>query len=326
MANQLGAVVGIDKVNNNTVYRVLIISAVSKAKNQYDWKFECKMMNEQQVLATITSGAKWLNIKVESGKIKGSTGALQRFEDKEHKPYVIISQIVSDDNKLLGYKVANYDGNVKNVAIKEMIAYGNRISKAGKVPVQNAIFVPQESDKKAHYKAYPNTKFIVEVINTNKNKYTEKRRVNTSESEKNLSKLDEIYTKEQIIQLKTGKKNGVDIRIFANPALSAKQMEVLRGALEQGLNVRPIAFPDFSVDAMKYYILDIKNGLDIRQYINPKYNVGQLSELSLASELGLDLNKMANPKLSAEEMAEIRERLENKIWRDELVKKDGSWK
>lgn len=326
MATTFGIVVGIDKVNTISMYRVLIATAMKKEDKQYNWKFECKMMDDKQVIQTFSSGAKWLNIKLESGKIKGSTGSLSRFEDTKHKPFVIISQLVSDDDKTLGYKVASYDGAVKNIAIKEMIAYGNRSSKAGVVPVQNAIFIAQDGDKKAHYKSYPNSPFIVEVIHTNKNKYTEQKRVNTVKNEKTLNKLEEIYNKEQIVELKTGKQNGVDIRIYANPALSAKQMQVLRNGLEKGINVRAVAFPEYSADLMKLYILDLKNGLDIRKYLNPRYNMGQVSELSLACELGLDLSKMANPKYTADEMSEIRERLEAKIWKDELVKKDGSWK
>jgi hypothetical protein len=283
------------------------------------------MMNEGQILSTFSSGAKWLNIKLENNKIKGSAGALSRFEDTEHKPYVIISQITSDDGKLLGYKVANYEGGVKNITIKEMIAYGNRVSKAGKVPVQNAIFVQADADKKAHYKSYPNCNFLIEVIVQNKNKYSEKKRVNIAENNKTLSRLDEVYSQEQIKQLKLGKQNGVDIRIFANPALTATQMEVLRKGLEKKVNVRPFAFPEFDQLLMRYYISDATAGVDVYKYVNPKYNMGQVAELSLAVEEGLDISKMANPKLQPTEMAEIRERLEKKIWKDELVKKDGSW-
>jgi hypothetical protein len=328
MATQLGVVVGIDYINNNKnakVYRAIIATVNKKAEKQYDWKFECKMLQEQQVIQTITSGAKWLNIKLDGKEIKGSAGALSRFEDAEHKPFVIISQIESEDGRTLGYKVASYDGNVKNIPLREMIAYGNRISKAGKIPVQNAIFVPEEADKKAHYKSYPNCSFISEVIKVQKNQYTETKKVNINENKKTLNKLDEIYSKEQIAELKTGKANEVDIKIYANPALSAKQMKVLREGLESKLNVRPLAFPEYSEEIMKYYILDMKNGLDIRKYLNSKYSIGQINELSVAVEEGLDISKMANPKLKPEEMAEIRERLESNIWKDELIKKDGSW-
>ena len=319
---QFGIVVGID----NKIYRVVVANAIKKGENQYDWKFDCKMLDEKQVINSIKSGSKWLNIKLENNKLKGSAGALSRFEDAKHKPIVIISQLVNSESKTLGFKVASYDGSVKNIPIKEMLAYGNRITKAGSVPEQKAIFVSADGDKKEHYKSYPNCSFITEVILSNKNKNTEHKKVALQKNEKTLSRLEEIYTKEQLRELQTGKKSGVDIRIYANPALSAEQMHVLMNGLKNKLNVKPIAHPEYDVMCMKYYIDCLQNNIDIRQFTSSKYDIGQISELSLAVELGLDISKMSNPKLSAEDMAEIRERLEKQIWKEELVKKDGTWK
>lgn len=327
MANQLGVVVGIDKDKiGNSLYRVVVATVKQKAPKQYDWGFECKIMSEQQVIAHIRNKTNWLNIKLEDGKIKGSAGALNRFDDKKHRPFVIISQLVNDNDKLLGYRVASYEGTVKNVPLKEMLAFGNRITKAGSIPVQNAIFVSADGDKREHFKSYPNCNFLSEVIQTKRNEASDKRRVPLQRNEKTLSNLEEIYSKEQLVQLKLGREHGVDIRVYANPALKPNQMTVLREGLEQKLNVKPFAFPEYDYYAMRYYSDCLQNGIDIRQFLNPKYNIGQISELSLAVELGLDITKMCNPELKADEMAEIRERLERNIWKDELVKKDGSWK
>lgn len=321
---QFGCVVGIDKRGNELAYRVIICRAKNKNNNQFDWSFECLIMTQDQVYESIKRGNKWLNIKIENGKIKGSTGSLSRFM-ANYKPVVIISKIVSDDNKLLGYKVANYNGTVTNITIKEFIAYGNRCHKQNIVPVQNAIYVPAENSKLGHFKSYPGFTFISEVLVSNKNKYAEDRKIQLKKNEKTLSNLEEIYSKDQLIQLKKGKINGVDIRIYASPSLSAEQMEVLRNGLENKLNIKPIAFSEYTVKAMKYYIDCLENNIDIRKFANPKYNIGQLAEISLAAELGLDISKLSNPKLSPMEMAEIRERLEAKIWKNQLVKKDGSW-
>lgn len=321
------AVVGIDKVGNETGYRIINGMAVpiDNTDKQYNWKFECKILNEKQVIETLSKGLKYINIELKDGKIKGSTGALSRFESKQHKPCVIISQLVNSENKILGYKVASYDGSVKNIPLKEMVAYGNRISKGNCIPVQNAIFVPAEGDKKEHYKTYPNSSFFIEKIPSKKNAESRQKRVQLKENGKTLNRLEEIYTKEQLVQLKLGKEHGVDIRVYANPALKPNQMTVLREGLEQRINVKPIAFPEYDYYVMRYYLDCLKNKIDIRQFLNPQYNIGQLSELSLAAELGLDITKMCNPKLSPNDMAEIRERLERQIWKDELVKKDGSW-
>ena len=322
--NTFGTVIGIDKINNEAIYRVIISKYVNK-NGILDWKFECKMMNVSQIINSFSSGAVWSNIKVHQGKLKGSSGDLERFNNKVNKPYVILSQILDSDCNVLGYKVANYEGNVKNISLKEMVAYGNRVVKHGGIPVQNAIFISTDENKKAHYKAYPDCAFIKEIITKKKNKYTEVKRVNTTQNEKTLSKLEDLYTKQQIEQLKIGKSEGLDIRIYANPSISAESMKELRLGMKQGLNVRPLAHPDFKPQAIKFYIMELKDGIDIKQFLNPAYDIEQLSSLSLAVELGLDISKMANPKLNANEMEEIRERLEQGIWKDELVKKDGTW-
>lgn len=326
MTTKLGIVVGIDKSpDNSKMYRVMVADVNKVSNMQYEWKFECKIYPEQYLISLLASGTRWLNITLDGKNIKGTTGSLSRFEDPNHKPYVIISQLVNKDNKILGYKIANYDGVVKNIPIKEMLAYGSRISKANLTPVQNAIFVPETADKKAHFKSYPNHNFISELLQTSKNKDAVQRKVSLKKNEKTLNKLEEIYSAEQLQQLRLGKEHGVDIRIYANPQLSAEQMKALREGLESHVNVKPIAHPEFKYKPMLYYIDCLQNNIDIRQFLNPKYDIGQLSELSLAVELGLDVSKLSNPKLKANEMQEIRERLEKNIWKDEFVKKDGTW-
>ena len=329
MTGQIGIVVGIDNNGNKKAYRVLVatISPKQGEEKQYNWKFECKMMSETQVIQILLKKTKWLNIKLENGKIKGSSGDLKRFDNTQHRPFVIISQIVNSDDKIIGYKIANYDGGVKSIPIKEMIAYGNRATKQGYIPIQNAIFVPANNNdgKAAHFKSYPNSPFLEERVVTRKNEYADKRRVNTQTNAKTLNKLDEIYTKEQIKQLKLGKEHKVEIKTYANPSLSAEQMKVLREGLEQKVNVRPFAFPEYTVDAMRYYILDLKTGMDIRQYLNSKYSIAQIAELSIAADEGLDISKMSNPDLTVRQMQERRIRLENNVFHDEDVKIDGSW-
>lgn len=328
MGTILGTVVGIDTDNlNNKVYRVLLSDISKKGNDEYNWKFRCNLVPEEKLRGLPVN--KWLNIKFENNKITGLGAALSRFNSTNHHPYVVLSKLVSDDDRILGYKIASYDGAVKNIPLKSILAYGNRIAKMGAVPIQNAIFIPADGDKREYFKSYPDCDFIKEVIHINKNTKAEQKRVQLQKNGKtlnNTSKLEEIYTKDQLVQLKLGKDKGVDIRIYANPALTAHQMKQLRKGLEMGLNVKPIAFPEYKVDAMAYYIDTLEAGFDIRTFTNPKYDIGQIAELALAYELGLDISKMSNPKYAANEMAEIRERLERNIWKDELVNKDGDWK
>ena len=332
MNKQLGLVVGIDTdMGGSTLYRVIVASISSTDKDkQYDWKFECRIMDTNSIKKAIQSGTHWLNIKLENGKLKGSTGSLTRFNNNDYRPFVIISQLINSDDKIIGYKVANYNGEVKNIPLKEMIAYGHRAIKNKNIPVQNAIFIPTEIvdgevSRQAHFKAYPGCNFIEERIITSKNNNVDKRRVNVARNNNSLSKLNEIYTPEQIEQLTLGKQHGVDIRVYANPELSAQQMKLLRQGLEQKLNVKLFAFPEYTLDAMRYYIIELQSGMDIRNYLNSKYSIAQIAELSIAADEGLDLSKMSDPSLSVRQMQERRIRLENKVFSEHDVEREGSW-
>lgn len=327
----IGAVIGIDKYNEKEkAYRVILAQvAINKGVVSGEWQFK-KSLVDLNTLRQLTQQAKFLNIAFENNSIKGTTGSLDRFKSAVSgdrsvlRPMIILSELRTSEDRLIGYKVVNYDGEVKNIINKELLAYCKRMTKANGVPIQNAIYVPTEGQF-GHIKSYPHSPFIKEILNTNKNKYAEKPVLNVKKNEKTLSKLDEIYTKDQIAELKLGRQSGLDIRVYANPSLTANQMRVLRGGLAKGLNVKLIASPDYKVDCMKAYLVDLEDGLDIRSYLSPKYNIGQISELSIASELGLDISKLSNPKLSAVDMQEIRERLQNNIYKETLVKSDGSW-
>ena len=327
-------VVGIDNNGKDKLYRVVICEYKDTAKGPgyYTWNYKCEMLNSDKVKKAIGKYGKdfFLNVGLDvKGEINGRKASLDRFNqnlDKNHHPLVIIAQCQTEDGKTLGYSVATYDGRVKTVSLKEMIAYGVRCNKNGVIPVQNAIFVAnEEGDKVAHFKSYPEMTFITALYESGKNKYVEKNKVNVKSNEKSLSRMDEIFTKEQIEQLRLGKEHGVDYRIYGNPNLTANQMKVLREGLEMGVNVRPFAHPEYKPMCMMYYIDCLDNHIDIKPFLSPKYNPQQLFQLALACELGVNIEKVCNPKLKANEMAEIIERLQANIWKDQLVKKDGSW-
>lgn len=326
-------VVGIDTLGNDKRYRVVVCEYKENGKGPgfYNWNYKCEMLDEARIRRTMEKFGQdvFLNLGIDNkGKINEISASLTRFDSKNanHHPLVIIEHCQTDDGRTIGYGVATYDGRVKKVSLKEMIAYGMRCSKQNLVPVQNAIFVASEGgEKTAHFKTYPDMQFVVSKYETGKNKYVEQKRADVKKNEKTLSRMDEIFTKEQIEQLRLAKGHGVDYRIIGNPNLSAKQMEALRLGLEAGVNVRPYAHPDFTPICIMYYNDLLENHVDIRRFLSPKYNEQQLFQLSLASESGVNIEKLCNPKLNANEMAEIRERLEANIWKDQLVKKDGSW-
>lgn len=326
-------VVGIDNLDNIKKYRVVMCEykETDKGSGYYTWNYKCEMMDEAKIRKLINNFGKdfFLNLGIDTkGQIGGRSASLTRFNqgNNNHRPLVIIAHCQTADGKTLGYSVATYDGKVRTVSLKEMIAYGLRCNKNNLIPVQNAIFVASEdADKAAHFKSYPEMPFINSLYETGKNKYTEQRKVQVKQNEKTLSRMDEIFTKEQINQLRLAKEHGVDYRIIGNPNLSANQMKVLREGLEMGVNVRPYAHPEYNPLCMMYYNDCLDNHIDIKPFLSSKYNAQQLFQLALGSENGVNIEKMCNPKLGANEMAEIRERLEANIWKDQLVKKDGSW-
>jgi hypothetical protein len=326
----IGAVVGYQNIDDkNKAFRVVYLDAKAIGDKQYKWQIRAELKTEADIvagkLAVNPKEVKWLNIAVANGKVKGTTGDLNRFNNKVNNPHVIVTQIINGNGVTIGYKVLTHGGELKNVPLKEMIAYGLRVTKQNGIPVQNAIFIPADDTKRAHFKAYPGNRFVEESLVAKTKTAEATPSVPVKKNAETLNRLDEIYSKAQIEQLRLGKQSGVDIRIYANPELSAEQMKVLRGGLEKHINVKWVANKDYSALAMKAYIQALLDRIDIRPFLNPKYDVGQIGELALAAELGLDLSKMADPKYNANDMAEIRERLERKIWRDTLLSVDGKW-
>lgn len=328
----IGFVIGMDKTSGNSAgyrYRVAIANINGNDINTATWVFNLKLMSEIDIANSLLKGAEWANVMLDNNKrfkITGKTGSLNRFTDNESsiKPLVIMAQLC-DGERTIGYKVANYEGKVTNIRIKELEAYGERISRNGGLPVQNAIWVPASEGKKGYFKPYVENQFIKITVQKSENKYTEVKKVDTDKNTKALKSIEEIFSKEQIAELTLGKRNGVNIKVYANQALSAKQMSIIRSGLEDGVKANLLAFPQFKEDAMQFYMDDLRDGMDITKYLNPSYSLAQITELSLGYASGIDLSKLANPKIPAKDMAEIRERLERGIWKNEDVILDKSW-
>lgn len=329
MITQSGHIIGMDSTPQGNVYRVLLHRVEEDPETcKTDWKFAKAEVNEEMLIKSMLSGKiKIENAEVCDGKLRGRTGALSRFNQQKGssiRPMVIISQIVTVEGyeKLIGYKVAYYDGTVKNVKLNELLIYCQRMTDSGKahgvqmIPIQNAMFIPSGNGVSAHIKGYEANQFYTEKYIRNVPKNVKPSKVNYAENKKNVSKLDEVFTKDQIKELKLGKEHGVDIRYYGNNKLSPEQMREIRKALENGVNPRLFADPAFKPEAMKAYRIQAKYGVDISKFINPEYNAEQIFELSTALISGVDLTKLADPKKSAYDMSKDRIILESKIWKE----------
>lgn len=283
---------------------------------------------EQGVIESLKRGKyKLMNATVENGKLKGTTGSLDRFNGKV-KPFVLMSQLVDESGVVLGYKLADCQGRVAKKPVKEIMTLCKAIDEKGGVPVQNAQYVSETADgKKAYLKAYPGNTFEKELFRRGKNQYIHKPKVDKKEAEKAVkSRLEDIFSAEQIKELKLAKSQGMNIKKIGNPKLSAEQMRELRMIEEAGFNCELLADPAYKVECLEFYRAEVNTGADIKNYMNPKYNVSQLFELSAGAENGLDISKYANPDIDAQEMAEVRVRLGNDMWKEIVVKADPSWK
>lgn len=323
---QLAFVVGIDTIDAKTkCYRVILAQLMeANTPKVYKWNFTAKKLSAEQIVGSTGKGLQWLNIKVVGTEIKGSTGDLSRFNNGKNHPYVIISKIESVTGSLLGYKVADYDGNVRNISAKDMVAFGKKATACGGIPVQNAKFIAADG----YYCAYPGASFIEEVhITNNKPQSAASKKVDMAANEKAARKMSDTFNKDQIRQLKLGKDAGLHYKIYANPALSAKQMEMLRKALENGAGpmIKLIAFPEYSDRVMGRYAADIVMKRDIRPYLNPKYNVDQVNCLSTAYLLGIDIGNLTDPELTPEQMEIEKSKLLNQLWGYANVDKHSSW-
>lgn len=317
-----GVVVGIDKQGTTKVYRVVLFSYDNSSK---EWKFRRQRVVEDQLVSGINHGKLSLeNAGVRDGKLWGKTGDLSRFENGVNNPVVILTELVIEGQGVIGYKIVTYEGVVKNINVKNLLIYCEGINRGRGVPIQNGMYVKEQGRNKAHIRCYPDGEYIKEMLERKVSKHAKPAKLD--KSARAIAKLEEMFNKDQIKELKLGKQNGVDIKVYANNKLEAGQMRIIREALEEGLNAELFADPGYSITAMRLLRADMKYGIDVRYYMNPDFSAEQLMELSVGYISGVDISKYADPKNPPEEMAEIRVRLENNLWRELDVESDDTWK
>lgn len=311
---QLGIIVGtqVSDINTNEkAYRIVLFN-----KGENGVAYSRQVATEEAVIKALKTGALKLdNAVVKDNKLYGQTGSLSRFNPSNGiRPMVVISEIVAEGNTI-GYRLANYDGKISAVRLKDVLAYCARVEGKG-TPIQNAMYVADSGETKAHIRLYPYQELRKEVINRKKSSTAQPAKVDKKANEKQVSKLEELFSPAQIEQLKLGKLHGVDIRVFGNNKLSADQMKELRTALESGINAKAFADPAYSVEAMKALRINAKYGVDITYFVNPKYNAAQIYELSTGFLAGVDISQYADPSLSAKDMSKKRVYLESQLWNE----------
>lgn len=300
-------------------FRVIQEVPVDGKNGEVEWRK--RILSAEELYNDIKINGEYENVGIKDGKIVGTAGALSRFSDKEIQ-LVVLEEIRNSAGRTLGYKVAQRDGEIFNIKLEDILKFAEREIGKGNTPLINAIFARREDTGTAFIKGYPNKPIKVYTIPNKVNKYAEaeKQRIQAMEESKctdnREEKLREIYTEEQLEQIRLGEKQGLRVAVYANPKLSAEQMKALRQGMAQGVNVSRLAYNEYGVEEMKFYICELLCKTDISAYLSPEYNVGQLLVLSNACERGISLELLSNPKMTAQEMQEVAERIEKEIWRD----------
>ena len=121
------------------------------------------------------------------------------------------------------------------------------------------------------------------------------------------------FSKEQLAEILTGIKKGINVAPFDNVFLVPEQMKQVRLGIQNGIDTKPYNFPFVPAEYMKEVRLSIQKGLDI-SFLAINNNVciftaDQAREIRKGQENGLSLDDIkfyAKPYLTPEAMKEMR--------------------
>lgn len=319
--------------DSTKTYRVLVEHEKIAANKQSMFKYELNRVTEQQLGLFYTKNPNVCeNFAVVKGRIKTTRGDISRYtieRNKEGGVRIILAVVVNLNNEsdVLGYRIADKDGAVKRISLQDAIRIGVKYSANKLTPFANAILV-QASGKKPHYKSYVADGFPIERIPVNrttpkakpavipKPSSPEAKAVESMDKQELSKKLSDIFSPEQMKELRACKVAGVNPRIIANPKLSAKQMRVVWLTEKEGYKGRVFADPAYPVENMEFLRCELETKTDIRSMLNPKFSIDQLYALSYAYVMGANMTKIADPSIPAKKMDQMVEDESKKIWRD----------
>lgn len=279
------------------------------------------VLSEMELIRAIQDGMEFENVAVENNQLKGTSGSLSRFDAK---PYVVLTRVADHRDTTIGYDISDCYGITRRVLLKNCLSFARGKVAKNEIPFQNAIYVPDTLEKKAHIKSYSGHDFPTVQLKAANNKHSiqQSKAGVVSIKKANLDalskKMQNEYTKEQLEQLRLGVQHNIAYSLYANKDISAEKMRLMREHMERGYLPTTIAHPSFiipcSIDCLQYVLAVDAMGRDVRSLLNPKYTVPQMVQINLGLILGLDVNEYADPSLSVQAMEKIRIRLEGKYW------------
>lgn len=114
---------------------------------------------------------------------------------------------------------------------------------------------------------------------------------------------NQTYDWLQISEIEKGLERGVDVSVYADPAISYDTMRELRKGLEVGVNLYD--FKDFSANKLKVVRRAIRAGADISEYVRQGYSAGQLDVIIAALRERIDISPYIMPSIRSVAMKEI---------------------
>ena len=117
------------------------------------------------------------------------------------------------------------------------------------------------------------------------------------------------YYYAQLVELRRGFEEGLDISVYADPDFEHEQMEVIREGLEKGLDVSvydKLEFDHFQMSQVKY---GLENKVDVELYANSKYAAFHMKIIRLCLELNLDVSRLLDENLSYSQVKRIEQQL-----------------
>lgn len=165
------------------------------------------------------------------------------------------------------------------------------------------------------------------------------------------------FDSNQLAVIIKGLRQGINVKIFANPEISAenmkqmllneinkrykpketysnrykykgkiytrKQMILIKKGLNENLDVSLYADDKFSCDQMLVILRGLREGLDVSVYASPSYTPAHMNLLRKGLKEGLNVSKYANPELKEAQYVNIYMKL-SRYKRDSIVTMQSS--
>lgn len=257
-------------------------------------------------------GCRPVNFSIENGVPSDTMGNFSRLEIKDGvTPHIVIQELATSLGTIVGYRILNpYNKSIIALKKEDIIA---RQAKSSVPLLQNGIIRGNKIS------CYPNSPFPRFIIGTKTRTAVKKPKLPSEKQEEAKQNNDLLskFTPEQRRELSLAKKDGIDIRLIANPELSPEQMRALWVSKKKGAYSEYFASPKYSVEVMKFYADRLVTQQIVKECSDllsrPSYGVDKLTELYLAVCEGIDYSSFID-ETDAEAMYIKREKLRSNLW------------